>query len=277
MNRRWWIAIAVALALAGATVAAREVWLRYQIRRAQAAASAHLGRAGALSLEATNASGDRRQQLLGEAVEAYEQAIARGRSDPALLNDAALGLRALGKTDRAIALFQEAAALAPAWGGPDVNLADTYREIERYDDALSVFRALQTRKVDLAPVRIKNAMAQVYLDARDPRRAEEVLRPVVSHNPGYAPAHLTLALALFEQRRYAEASLELEEAMRIDPNVGSPLFLCQVYALQKRDEETLMCVRRAVRAGIPIDTIRRDPLFTFLGDRLSAALNEKQR
>ena len=292
--------LVLALTLAAAAVGAREVWFRHQITQAQTllddgdvpgavarlrdaaarrptTASVQLRLAGALSIEArSTAAADRQEHLVGEAEAAYERAIALERSNPTLLNDAAVGLRMLGKTERALLLFKEAAALAPAWGGPDVNLADTYREEERYGEAVAVFQGLEKRKLDLPAVRIQNALAQVYLDAGNPRKAEEVLRAVVPRHPDYAPARVTLALSLFEQRRYAEATDELEEALRLDPKAGSLLFLCQVYALQKRAEETRMCVRRAVRAGTPLDSIRRDPLFAFLGDRLSTAVNEKQ-
>jgi tetratricopeptide (TPR) repeat protein len=292
-------ALGLALTLAAAAVGAREVWVRHQITQAQtllddgdvpgavarlrnaaarrpSTASVQLRLAGALSIEArATAAADRQEHLMGEAEAAYERAIALERSNPTLLNDATVGLRTLGKTERAIVLFKEAAALAPAWGGPDVNLAETYREFARYDEALSVLRALETRSIDVPIVRVKNALAQVHMDANAPQRAEEVLRSVVPQHPDYAPARVTLALALFEQRRYAEATTELEEALRVDSKAGSLLFLCQVYALQKRADETLMCARRAVRAGTPLDAIRRDPLFAFLGDRLSTEVNDK--
>jgi tetratricopeptide (TPR) repeat protein len=295
------IALTLALVLTGATVGVREFWSRSEIKQAQSllasgdvteavarlrqsvarrpnSATVHLRLADALSIEArTDATGDRHQLLSDEAATAYERAVALEPANPTLLNDAGVGLRALDKTDRAIALFKEAAALAPGWGGPDVNLADTYRELARYDEALSVFRALEARTVDLPLVRVKNALAQVHMDAHAPQRAEEVLRSVVPQFPDYAPARMTLGLALFEQRRYAEASRELEEAMRLDPNVGSIVFLCQVYALQKQTDETLKCVGRALRAGVPLTTIRADAMFAFLGDRLSTVTPETAR
>ena len=247
---------------AGATLAQ----LREAVAQHPGEGRLYLEMARALGREGARLQADRQRQLYDEAVRAYEAAVALRPQDAAMLNDVGLGLRSIGRVDLAIDAFQKAAALAPAWGGPDVNLADTYRDAARYEDAIRVFQRLETRTVEIPAYRIQNALAQVYLDFGKPSQAEEILGRVVGLNPQYSPVRVTLALALVDQRRYSEATRELEEAIRIDPQADTLFFMCQLYALQKRAHDVVRCLGRAVPAGTSRETIRKDVLFRFVHD-----------
>lgn len=240
--------------------------LREAIARQPREARLHLELAHALAGEPRPAS-DGTRQSYDEAVKAYQQAATLRPNDARMLNDVGLGLRSIGRIDLAIPIFQQASMADRKWGGPDVNLADTYREVQRYEDALALFRELETRTLEVPAYRIHNAMAQVYMDSGKPRDAELVLRRATEMNPEYAPVRMTLALALMEQRRYAEATTELEQAARLDPQPDRMFFMCQLYALQKRADEVLDCLSRAASAGASVDAIRSDALFTFVRDR----------
>lgn len=227
----------------------------------------HFELARALVRESARLQSDGTRQPSDEAETAYQQAAALRPGDAKMLNDVGLGLRSIGRTDLAITMFQQASMAARKWGGPEVNLADTYREVKRYDDALAVFRELENRTLDVPAYRIQNALAQVYLDSGKPREAEQVLRRAAALNPQYAPVRMTLALALLEQRRYGEATTELEEAVRLEPQPDRMFFMCQLYALQKRADDVLGCLSRAFPAGTSTEAIRNDALFTFVQDR----------
>jgi tetratricopeptide (TPR) repeat protein len=209
-----------------------------------------------------------RRLLFEQAVEAYQRVAMLRPNDAMALNELGLACRAVGQISQAIVAFHEAAAARPSWGGPEVNLADTYRLQERYDEARAVLLALEAHAVEISPHRVKNALAQVYLDMQQLRRAEVVLREAIALAPDYFPTRVSLGYALLEQRRYAEASQELEAAVHLDPRPETLFFLCQLYALQRRAGEVLSCLPRALKAGIPAEAIRKEEMFRFIRSRL---------
>jgi tetratricopeptide (TPR) repeat protein len=223
--------------------------------------------AAALAREGAAGSANRQPALYDEAATIYQRAAALRPHDAAILNDVGLGLRSVGQTELAIATFRKAAAIDPGWGGPDVNLGETLRDVERYQEAIDILQTAEKRTVKVGTHRIQNALAQVYLDLRKPREAEEILRRAVALSPEYSPVRLSLALALVDQRRYSDATTELEVASRLEPESDTIFFMCQLYALQKRPEDVLRCLGQAVSGGTPADAIRNDPLFQFVQDR----------
>jgi tetratricopeptide (TPR) repeat protein len=243
------------------------VLLRDAVAHHPAEPRLHLELARALAREGATGPPDRQRSLYGEAAMTYKQAAALRPDDAEILNDIGLGLRSIGQTDLAIATFRKAAAIDPEWGGPEVNLGDTLRDAERYQEALDILRTLESRTVKVAAYRIQNALAQVYLDLQKPREAEQALRRAVALNPQYSPVRISLALALVDQRRYSDATTELEVANRLDPQSDTIFLMCQLYALQKRAEDVLRCLGQAIPAGTPADTIRKDPIFQFVRER----------
>jgi tetratricopeptide (TPR) repeat protein len=183
------------------------------------------------------------------------------------LNELGLTYRAQGLVPAAIAAFQRAAALRPTWGGPELNLADTYRAAERYRDALHVLRDLEARPVEIPRYRIYNALALVYLDMDQHKEAEHVARQALALAAHYVPARISLALALFEQRRYPEATQEFEAVVELEMKPDTVFFLCQLYALQRQEDTTLACLARALAVGIPAETVRKEALFFFIRTR----------
>jgi tetratricopeptide (TPR) repeat protein len=227
----------------------------------------HVELAHALAREGAAAPSDRQRALYDEAAMAYKRAAALRPDDAELLNDIGLDLRAIGQTELAIAMFRKAAAIDPGWGGPELNLGDTFRDAERYQEAVEILQLLENRAVKVPAYRVQNALAQVYLDWQKPREAERVLRRAVALNAEYSAVRISLALALLDQRRYSEATTELEVANRLDPQSGTVFLMCQLYALQERAEDVLHCLGQAIAAGIPVEVIRAEPLFRFIQDR----------
>jgi tetratricopeptide (TPR) repeat protein len=241
--------------------------LREAVARQPREARLHLELARALTRAADRLPLDSADLRYEEAAVVYQQAAALAPHGARVLNDVGLGLRSIRRTDLAIVMFQRASAADPAWGGPDVNLADTYRDIGRYDDALALFRELETRSVEVPAYRIQNALGQVYLDSGKPHEAEQVLRRAVALSPEYAPVRMSLALALLDQRKYEAATVELEEAVRRDPQPDRIYFMCQLYALQKKADDVMRCLGRAIPAGTSREAIHKDALFGFVRDR----------
>jgi len=183
------------------------------------------------------------------------------------LNQLGLTYRTQGLVSEAIRAFQRAAALRPTWGGPELNLADTYRAAERYRDALQVLRDLEARPVEIPRHRIYNALALVYLDMDHHKEAERVARQAIALASQYVPARTSLGLALFEQRRYPEATQEFEAVVALETRPDTVFFLCQLYALQRQEDATLACLARALAAGIAVEAVRREALFFFIRTR----------
>ncbi len=154
--------------------------------------------------------------------------------------------------------FEEALAINPNYTEAALNLAVTYNDLGRYEDAKRVYRAVLLRGEDapgqLDPFvkgKIANLhaeVAQAYIDAGMATDAMHELRKAVLLCPSFADLRLRLANLYRQQGDLDAARIELEEAVRHRPTfVPAHVALGVVLLSQSRKEEALTQWREALR------------------------------
>jgi len=88
------------------------------------------------------------------------------------------------------------------------------------DGALRVLRTVTPARPDDAERWL--ALGQLGLQLQEPGLAETFLRRAVSTNKALAAAHSQLGLTLNLEHRWTEATIELEEAVRLSPREADP-------------------------------------------------------
>jgi tetratricopeptide (TPR) repeat protein len=132
-----------------------------------------------------------------------------------------------GRLDEAQTAFEEALAINPAYTEAALNLAVTYNDLGRYEDAKQIYRTALAQGAKHAGgvtpyVRGKIAnlhadVAQAYLDAGLTSEAMHELRKAVLLCPQFADLRLKLANMYREQGDLQAAAYELEEALKVKP------------------------------------------------------------
>jgi tetratricopeptide (TPR) repeat protein len=124
-------------------------------------------------------------------------------------------LRALGRTDEAIAACRRALEQSP--DAPELlhNLANTLCDQGRYEEAIGLYNRALQRKPELVPAQVHRANA---LRATGHHGAAiTALRKIVQQQPAYVEALNSLGLALREQGQLAEAIERFEQVLQRKP------------------------------------------------------------
>ena len=144
--------------------------------------------------------------------------------------------------DNAIACYKKALAIAPdavdAWG----NMAKAWSESEEFEMAVYCYR----RALELKPrTEFKRGLAKAYRKAGRYDRSEQLLREVLAETPEDADAHYGLALTLFHEQKYREATAEFVWRMDVKDMVQHrkdlhPIFNAPAYNGEDLANKTLL-------------------------------------
>jgi serine/threonine-protein kinase len=130
-----------------------------------------------------------------------------------------------GELSQALALFEEASRIAPAWAPPYVGLANYYTALPFYADVppaevLPKARSALVRALDLdeslAEAHAVNAYIRAYYEW-DWRTAEQEFRRALELRPNYADAYFSYSRFLASRRRLDEAIAQIGRAVELDP------------------------------------------------------------
>jgi serine/threonine-protein kinase len=130
-----------------------------------------------------------------------------------------------GELSQALALFEEASRIAPAWAPPYVGLANYYTALPFYADVppaevLPKARSALVRALDLdeslAEAHAVNAYIRAYYEW-DWRTAEQEYRRALELRPNYADAYFSYSRFLASRRRLDEAIAQIGRAVELDP------------------------------------------------------------
>jgi tetratricopeptide (TPR) repeat protein len=123
----------------------------------------------------------------------------------------------------------------------------------------------------------RQKLADDFVRARNFYAAEIELRELLKASPNDAGLRLKLADALNQQKRYAEAIIEYEQAARLDQkNLDTLLSLASLYGIKGRDADAEATLRRAVQLA-PQDADAHNSLAWVLQrtpEKLDEALDE---
>jgi protein O-mannosyl-transferase len=156
-------------------------------------------------------------------------------------------LRALGRSEEALAVAERATLLAPGDGTTWLELGDAAIENGRGDLAGAAWRRAADAGT-LAGDELRIRDAQRALLAGETDRAAALARDVLSRNPGSAPAWATLGSALAAGGRAPEAIGAFRRAVAIDPAYfHARLSLGVTLAIAGDDEASVSELQEAVR------------------------------
>jgi TolB-like protein/Tfp pilus assembly protein PilF len=136
-----------------------------------------------------------------------------------------------GEVDQALAMFEQASRIAPAWAPPYVGLANYYTSLPFFTDVspadvLPKARAALARALELdeslAEAHAANAYIRAYYEW-DWRAAEQEFRRALELRPNYADAYFSYGRFLASRHRLDEAIAQLDRAVELDPLSASLL------------------------------------------------------
>jgi tetratricopeptide (TPR) repeat protein len=129
--------------------------------------------------------------------------------------------------DEAQAAFEEALAINPSYTEAALNLAVTYNDLGRYDEAKHVYRSALAQGERCAGgvtpfvkgkiANLHAEVAQAYIDAGLISEAMHELRKAVLLCPHFADLRLKLANLYREGSDLEAAAYELDEALKVKP------------------------------------------------------------
>jgi tetratricopeptide (TPR) repeat protein len=138
-----------------------------------------------------------------QAIEFFEQCVARKSDFVPVFNDLGVSLQRLGRNKESIAAFDRAITLDPAHLIARHNRGRVLVDVGRVDEAIEAFRAC----VALAPDSVETwtLLGTAYLKVENFADAEKALRRVLTLDPESHDARLYLAEALDRTHRLKEA------------------------------------------------------------------------
>ena len=158
--------------------------------------------------------------------------------------------RAAAKIDEARQLAPENLDVLRAVGSIYLDLSLT----EPGAQPTAIAALEEVRRGDPADVPASLSLGQIYLERKEPEKAVEVLRDLISRVPQQRVAYALLIEALLRSNRGSEAEASLQEVLAFDPaSLESRLALADMQS-DRGDHEAALATLRAVP-----DEVRDDP------------------
>ena len=160
------------------------------------------------------------------AIDLLEQALLAAPDHAGVLNNLALALTGIGRTELAEARYREALAAQPRNADALANLASLLQTQKRYREAILLYeRALGVRRDFPATFWIARGIALNEVGAYPD--AEQSLREALRLIPDHLPTLLDLGSICVVQAKFDEAVAPLASALALDP--GNP-YACSLLA-----------------------------------------------
>lgn len=197
-----------------------------------------------------------------EALAAYEEAC---RLDPAYVearNNLGLILQELGRRDEAIAAFARASEQQPDFAVAAFNLANALYEARRLAEAITVYR----RVLEIEPhdADAWNNLGVALKDENALVAAVSAFERAVTLAPAFAGAWCNFGHALLDQGRRREALSAFERALALRPaDIDTACKLGRLLRGEQRVEESIRVFRRCWRLA-PERAAARDGLVSAL-------------
>jgi eukaryotic-like serine/threonine-protein kinase len=152
------------------------------------------------------------------ALQEFQHALELDPNDASALEGLARSYEKSGRVADAEKTFEKAAAMRPDnWDGYS-DLGAFYDRQGKYPQAIASYR--QALQITPDNAELYSNLAAAYLDQGDAQSsalAEQALKKSVALNPSY-PAYANLGMLYTQERRYAEAAVATENALKINGN-----------------------------------------------------------
>jgi Flp pilus assembly protein TadD len=156
------------------------------------------------------------QGRVSDAIAAFQLAVTGPAPDPQAHGPLADLLLDAQRYDEAITHYRAYLAAFPERASAMANLGIALASAHRTDDALAVFR--HAVQVEPANVAARENLARMLLEAGQVQAAAAEAQTAVSIAPTRPAAYDLLGQALAAERRFEDARLAFEQALRFDPN-----------------------------------------------------------
>lgn len=123
----------------------------------------------------------------------------------------------LGKFDESISLYKKVIETDPDAVQVYFSLGKIHVGQGKLDDALKYFDEFLARSSGKAKARGLVEEGAIWMEKKDPLRAEKLLKEAIKLDPDYAMAHLNLGMAYGQQELFEEAEKEFGIALKLDP------------------------------------------------------------
>jgi len=166
--------------------------------------------------------------------------LAHGRKGADLLDQ--------GKVNEAIAELQKTVTLRPNFAAGHATLSRAYVRAHDYEHAAIEMQ----RVIELSPQSedARYRLGLIYLELKDPAKAEDVFGQLLKMNAGNADGHAGMAAALSDQHRNAEALEEYKRVAAIDAGYdGINYNLGVQQARLKQYDDTIASLLKQREAG----------------------------
>jgi tetratricopeptide (TPR) repeat protein len=201
-----------------------------------------------------------------DAIAHYERATTLDPAYAPSYNNLATALRAQGDLNRAIANYQKALALQPNYPDVHYNIGNTLLQQNRLEEAIAQFRqalALNPVFADAA-----NNLGTALLRANRPQEAIEVLEGALKNSPDSVLAHRNLADALTLAGRPEDALVHLRRAAALSPNDGSIHYdIGSILLAQQKTADAGEELRRAIALSPKLVQAHNDLGVALLRER----------
>jgi tetratricopeptide (TPR) repeat protein len=194
----------------------------------------------------------------GQAIRLYEDALRRNPGDTLIVQKMVLCLSSTGEHVKAEQALRSAIEKTPddpkLWDQLGLELAQQGRG----QDAISAFEKATTLDPDL--LEAWNNLGEVWLQNRDPGRAETALRNGLLVQPNAASTNLNLANILAGTNRFEEAKFHFDAAVRAKPDDSFIHFryglaLTRARQFPEARAQLQKSLDLLLRAGLPAEAI----------------------
>ena len=151
---------------------------------------------------------------------------------------------------RAIAILERAAKLKPAELRVKLRLADGFELLGKTDDAQRFYEEIVKDLPDTSPQfdRVHAALAGIYLQKHDSRRAAEQLQAIVRDNPTDSQTYYTLGLLTYQETNYTKAVEYFSNSILFNPDYElAYLNLARAQVSANQPQSALQTMERARR------------------------------
>jgi predicted O-linked N-acetylglucosamine transferase (SPINDLY family) len=154
-----------------------------------------------------------------EAVEAYQQAVARQPDYADAYNNMADILRQEGKLQEAAAALQRAIAVRPNYPEGLSNYGNILRELGRHRESIAACRQAMAIAPNIAEAPVNLGIA--HCELREFTEAITAFHRAIAIKPNYPEAYLNLGIALKESGRNGDAIVAYRKAIEIKPDYAA--------------------------------------------------------
>jgi predicted CXXCH cytochrome family protein len=187
------------------------------------------------------------------ALDAFQEALALGPEDAAILNDMGLVYLQQGRIADALQALQKAAAADPGDPQASNNLGSALQQTGDTAAAEQAYRNAIRAQPDFARAHLN--LANLLAARRDFSQAEYHYQKALSLDPRSAQAHQEYAAFLAGAERFREARDQFEAAVRLDPTLSqAETGLADMLALQGDVGQAIAHYRKALASDPELAT-----------------------